>query len=200
MLIGLFLLSTGLMYLSHIKKKEGDTRREKMVSLGLLFAGAIIMIMPFLGVMGGNEDKGPGSRSLLKGPDVYGPGLRKSTKDHAAAVEFYEKAVALYDLNIPGFTSVDSARMYLNKSLENYETAEALTAFGQLKVQIGNMQGAMEDFERAVLLKPDFGNAYFHMAAIHYINKDIPQACENWSKAIENGNQEATGLYSSFCN
>ena len=89
---------------------------------------------------------------------------------------------------------------YLNRSIEIYETAEALTARGQLKVQLAKMNDAMPDFNRAIQLKPEFGNAYFNRAGLYYIMGDTQSACIDWKKAMELDVPNAAEVFASFCN
>jgi protein O-mannosyl-transferase len=67
---------------------------------------------------------------------------------------------------------------------------------GDLYLRRGNYQKAIEEFQRAVELKPDYGDAYHNLANVyHQIQKD-DLALENYQKAIELN----PGLWQSYQN
>jgi len=199
--IGLFLLATGLMYIFHLKKSGKSNKRDVSASIGLSIAGLIIAILPVFSMFSsGDLEETEKRKSVLLGPDAYGPGLPQSTDDFEKAVKFYEKAAKLYDVNFPGFKDPDSAEYYIRKSIENYETAEALTILGQLKVQYGDMDAAVKDFNRAIELKPNFGRAYYMRASVYYIKSQMTEACNDWRKAAEYNVPNAADLLASYCN
>ena len=84
------------------------------------------------------------------------PEIDVNAYDKASAL--YAKGAALWNLRLEGFDSADVAMKYFNKSIEVFETAEAYTARGQLKVQISKMPQGLEDYNRAIEIKPEFSS------------------------------------------
>lgn len=200
--IGLFFLITGLMYVFHLKKKEDAEKREWTVSWVLVGFGVLMMLIPFLYQIEFSSRNGKViNESELLGEDAFeGGSLPKITGSYDEAKAAYEKATSLYNYEKKGFDSAEVVLDYLNKSIELYETSEALTARGQLKVQQAKMQQAMPDYDRAIELNPDFGNAYFNRAGLYYILGDVQSACSDWKAAMELGVPNTEEVYNSFCN
>lgn len=202
LVIGAFLMVTGIMYIIHLGKQDNPGKREKTVSYALVVFGLIIAILPFLSGMSSPEELLPRSKpqeSQLMGEEVFGADMPRSTENYSKATEWYEKAIALWNVEVGSFDSTNKVMEYLNKSIENYETAEALTARGQLKVQIADMMSAMEDYERAVELKDDYPNSFFNRGALYYIFGDREKACADWKRAADLGLEQAMTTYGSMC-
>lgn len=201
LIIGVFTASVGIMYHFHLRSKERADKWEKMLSWSILLLGLLIAVFPFLPVSSyieDSDDKAESTSSLL-GEEAFGGAVPQVTGDYNEARVLYEKAAILWDEAKASFDSTTSAMNYLNRSIEIYETAEALTARGQLKVQLAKMNDAMPDFNRAIQLKSDFGNAYFNRAGLYYILGDTPSACIDWKKAMELNVPNAAEVFASFC-
>jgi len=198
--IGLFLLVTGLMYLSHIKKKDITSKREKSVSYGLFIAGLIIFALPFLSSDTDEENQNrPIKKSVLLGEDAYRQDVQVDSKNYKKASELYAKGAGLWLIEGSLYDSTSRAMTYFDQSIQLYETAEALVGRGQLKVQLSDMQGAMADYERAIEVNPNFGNAFFNRAALYYIFGDKQKACDDWRKAMDLGQPQAAEVLGNIC-
>src|SRR5688572_17450241 len=65
----------------------------------------------------------------------------------------------------------DSAEKHLNQGVINYHT--------------GNLQQAIQDFDRAIELDPNLAVAYGYRGTAYYLLEDLEQAKQNYTKAIE---------------
>jgi len=201
--IGLFLIATGVIYVFHLREKGEKNQRETKVSYSLIVTGLIIFILPFLGMLNRNENEEnkPGMKtSSLLGKEAFQSSVSASDGSHEEASVLYERGVALWRMELNAYDSTSTAMAYFDKSIEAFETAEALTARGQLKVQLSNMEDAMIDYDRAIEITSDFGNAYFNRAALYYIFGDVQKACDDWKKSKEYGVQQADEVLISMCN
>ncbi|MBQ6728766.1 MAG: tetratricopeptide repeat protein [Bacteroidales bacterium] len=64
---------------------------------------------------------------------------------------------------------------------------EAYYYRGCAKVNALNYQGAIEDFLKAVELKPDYADAYFNLGRTYYIIHNEDKACEYYKLADQYG-------------
>lgn len=64
---------------------------------------------------------------------------------------------------------------------------EAYYYRGCAKVNAKKYKEALEDFQKAVDLKPDFADAYFNMGKTYYIMNDADKACEYYKLADQYG-------------
>lgn len=197
--IGIFFAAIGVMYIFHLKQQEVIKRNEKIISYSILLLGVALSISPLFTklILSDHSNR---QKSVLLGEENFGPPPPVVSGNYEEAAAFYEKGVKLWKSELNGYDSSEKAMEYFNQSIKIYETAEALTARGQLKVQISKMKSALPDYNRAIELKADFGNAYFNRAALFYIFNDISAACADWSKAAELGVPGAGDLVMSNCN
>ena len=201
MAIGLFFVITAALYLRQIKMKEEGGRRERTVSVILLLVGLVITAIPITSVLRPEEEDGQDfeRKGSLMGSDVYNNALPSNTQDHDKATALYVKAVGYWNEALSGFDSSEVALDLLNRSIQNYETAEALTARGQLKVQLGKFKSGLEDYFRAVELDPDFGNAYYNRAAVYYVMGQLNYACSDWQTAHDLGVPNTEEVLKMYC-
>ncbi|MEQ8323530.1 MAG: tetratricopeptide repeat protein [Vicingaceae bacterium] len=199
--IGLFLAFSGLTYLLHLRKEKQGGMQEKVVSWSLLAIGLIVTGYPLINFnSASNEKVDPLSRSgSLLGSDVYDQAVPTNTGSYEEATALYVKAVSYFNQALAGYDSVEVALDLLNRSVQAYETAEALTARGQIKVQQGKFSSAFEDYFRAIELKPGFGNAYFNRAAVYYITGQLNYACSDWRRANELGVPNTEEVLKTYC-
>jgi tetratricopeptide (TPR) repeat protein len=199
--IGLFLTVIGLMYVRHLKTKENKSRTEVLASRALMLLGLILCFLPFLkDVVDLFDRSDSGKKSELLGYENFEAVVLDDPANYEKAARVYEKGAALWNFDINAYDSTDKALTYFTESIELFETAEALTARGQLKVQINMMAQAMEDYNRAIELKPELGNAYFNRAALFFIYGDKASACQDWNKAAELNVPGASDVVLSMCN
>ena len=64
---------------------------------------------------------------------------------------------------------------------------EAYYYRGCAKVNALNYQGAIEDFQKAIELKPDYADAYFNLGRTYYLMNDQDKACEYYKLADKYG-------------
>ena len=64
---------------------------------------------------------------------------------------------------------------------------EAYYYRGCAKVNAMKYDEAIEDFEKAVELKPDYADAYFNLGRTYYMKHDEDKACENYKLAEQYG-------------
>jgi tetratricopeptide (TPR) repeat protein len=199
--IGFFLITTGALYLINLKGKKEASRREKVVSIVLMVVGALVVIYPIiLGISFNNASKAKDKPSQLLGADYYQKPIQQDASGYEEASFLYQKAAAMWNVQKTGFDSSEIVMEILNRSIAIYETAEAYTARGQVKAQLSKFQDALKDYDRAVELKPDFGNAYFNRATVHYIMGDNNAACADWKIANDLGVPNTEETLKMLCN
>ena len=134
------------------------------------------------------------------GLDAYDISEPRNSGSHEEASNLYGRAFALWNDQRVGYDSTDVAMSYFDRSIATFETAEAYTARGQLKVQMGLMEKAFFDYNRAIELNDKFGNAYYNRATLSYIMGNTAQACVDWKKANELGVPNTEEVLNSMCN
>lgn len=189
-IIGIFISVTGIMYLWQIRKNSSKTNREKIVSVVLILLGVAVVSYPVLtNSLNGKGDSMDGkdldTGSSLIGSQAYTKKAPPDPANYDAAGKWYEKGVGLWNGGINGYDSTDYAMECFDKSIELYPTAEAYTARGQLKMQLSEMQQALEDYHQAIELKPEYGNAYFNRATVYFIMGNNEMACQDLAKSVE---------------
>ena len=187
--IGLFLVLTGAIYLIHLRGNKEATQREKVVSLVLLVVGILVVVSPFLLVAFNKAELGVNKTrpSYLQGSEFYQNPAQNDLGSHEKASVLYEKAVGNWNAEKSGYDSSEIVMERLDRSIAMFETAHAYTARGQLKVQLSLFKSALKDYNKALEIDPKFGNAYYNRATIHYIMGDNELACADWKSANELG-------------
>ena len=188
--IGLFLVLTGAIYLIHLRGNKEAGQREKVVSLVLLIVGILVAVSPLLrNVFYSTDFDGKKTRSSnLQGLEFYqNPVQNDVVGSHEKASVLYEKAVSKWNAEKSGFDSSEIVMERLDRSIAMFETAHAYTARGQLKVQLSLFKSALKDYNKALEIDPNFGNAYYNRATVHYIMGNNDLACADWKSANELG-------------
>ena len=93
----------------------------------------------------------------------------------------------------------DIARDYFEKSIELKPTAQAyfnraLSLFNTL-----SFDSAIKDLDQAISLDQNYANAYLLKGNIYFKQNKTIEACENWSKSSELGNNQAKALNDKYC-
>lgn len=86
------------------------------------------------------------------------------------------------------YSDFQKAEETLNKAIR-YDKGnfEAYYYRGCAKVNALNYQGAIEDFQKAIELKPDYADAYFNLGRTYYLTNDQDKACEYYKLADKYG-------------
>lgn len=98
-------------------------------------------------------------------------------KDYIEALKDFNKAIELEPRNAVAYDSRQETKYFLN-----------------------DFNGCMEDCNLAISLDPKLANSYMYRGKIYFKNGDKLKACENWSKAGQNGLMEAYELIKQNCN
>lgn len=197
--IGLFVIIAGTMYLVELRKNETVSKLRSFASWVIVALGALLCVWSITEAINSKIDVKETSSDLM-GADAYKMSKPRNSGSHEDASNWYIKGVGLWNDNIVGYDSTDQTMEYLNRSISSFETAEAYTARGQLKVQLGMMQQALEDYNRSIELKDTFGNAYYNRASLYYIMGNVTLACADWKKANELGVPNVESVIQSMCN
>ncbi len=80
---------------------------------------------------------------------------------------------------------VSSAREHFILSAQNERTADALTYWGWMEHQFGNVDRAIELCQEAIALDPDFGNPYNDIGSYLIEKGDLDGAIEWLQKALK---------------
>ncbi len=96
--------------------------------------------------------------------------------------------------------NADEARRQLEKSISYYDSLyQVHYVYGDLLAGMGEKERAIEAFERALELKPDYYNAAARLAALHYEAKDYEATLDNYALMYKL-NPENSKLLASMAN
>lgn len=86
------------------------------------------------------------------------------------------------------YSDYEKAEETLTKAIQyDKNNFEAYYYRGCAKVNALNYQGAIEDFQKAIELKPDYADAYFNLGRTYYLMNDQDKACEYYKLADKYG-------------
>lgn len=86
------------------------------------------------------------------------------------------------------YSKYEEAEETLTKAIKyDKHNYEAYYYRGCARVNAQKYDGAIDDFEKAVELKPDYADAYFNMGRVYYIQNDEDKACECYKLAAKYG-------------
>ena len=86
------------------------------------------------------------------------------------------------------YSDFQKAEETLSKAIRyDKSNFEAYYFRGCAKVNALNYQGAIEDFQKAIELKPDYADAYFNLGRTYYLMNDADKACEYYKLADKYG-------------
>lgn len=86
------------------------------------------------------------------------------------------------------YSDFQKAEETLSKAIRyDKSNFEAYYFRGCAKVNAFNYQGAIEDFQKAIELKPDYADAYFNLGRTYYLMNDVDKACEYYKLADKYG-------------
>jgi len=87
-----------------------------------------------------------------------------------------------------------------NKSMDiNADFAEAYLNRGNIFAMQKKYNLALDDYNMAIKINPENGLAYLNRGSCNYELKDSYSACEDWTKALSYGIQQAEELLTMFC-
>ncbi len=95
--------------------------------------------------------------------------------------DYFDLARASFNEN-----DIDSARLYINKSLERKPTAEDYFLSAMIHEAENKQLRAVADYEAVILSQPDNLEAYFQKGLIYYNSASIDQAIKDFTYVIEN--------------
>ena len=67
----------------------------------------------------------------------------------------------------------------------------ALYNRGISRGQLKDYKGAIEDFNEALKIKPDFADAIYNRGLAYFLNKENDKACKDWKRAQDLGAEQA---------
>ena len=86
------------------------------------------------------------------------------------------------------YSDFQKAEETLSKAIRyDKSNFEAYYFRGCAKVNALNYPGAIEDFQKAIELKPDYADAYFNLGRTYYLMNDVDKACEYYKLADKYG-------------
>ena len=97
--------------------------------------------------------------------------------------ERFEEAVKYFDESI-NEKDPSQALALLTRSIRFYPTPEALYNRGISKYEFDDLQGAIEDFNEAIRLYPDYAKAFSNRGIAKYDHGDLQGAIEDFDEAI----------------
>ena len=106
--------------------------------------------------------------------------LASSAQDHAAAVQHYQRAMALY-----GAHDVQGAITELTRAVElDARYAEAWNDLGVIQRQQGKLKTSIECFHKAIDAKPRFESARYNLALAFEASHDFDAALKQARNVI----------------
>lgn len=75
----------------------------------------------------------------------------------------------------------------------------ALNNRGILKGKLGDFGGAVNDFNDAIRIKPDYAEAYYNRGVALYQTGKPADACEDWSRALKLNFRPAGDAINQYC-
>jgi tetratricopeptide (TPR) repeat protein len=141
----------------------------------------------------------------------YNRGSAKSElNDEYGAISDYTKAIEL----MPDFSMAYNNRGWskfqlkkyqealkdLNKSIEfDSKNGIAFDSRQEIKFFLNDFSGCIEDCNTSLELNPKNSNSYFYRGRAYYRQGNKLRACEDWSKAGENGMSESYEYITKYC-
>lgn len=78
--------------------------------------------------------------------------------------------------------------------------ASFLVERGDKKFNKGDFEGALKEYNKAIDLIPEDGQAYFSRGIVKLLQEKPEDACKDWETAIKYGNIEAKDMFKQHCN
>ncbi len=66
--------------------------------------------------------------------------------------------------------------------------------------QLGNVDEARREYNAAIKMSPNYGQAYYYRGMLNQATENPKQACDDFRKAAENNYEQAQEALSNYCN
>ena len=86
-----------------------------------------------------------------------------------------------------------------NRVLATRQSAEAYYLRAYAKGDLGDKQGAIADYNKAIEIDPQDANTYINRGISREILNDLPGACSDWKKAVDLGDELPTKWVKKQC-
>ena len=103
------------------------------------------------------------------------------------------------DSTVPRLSDYRGWLEELEKDTYVFKTAEEAFRYGRYSWVSGNYTAAIQDYNKAIELNPDYANAYYNRGLAKYKLGDKDGSCLDWSKAGELGLSQAYDAIKEFC-
>lgn len=112
------------------------------------------------------------------------------SSSYSFSQEFYDKARHSFQDN-----EIDSARFYINKSLQKKPLSEEYFLSGMIHEAEGKALRAASDYEAAIQKDPNNIEAYFQKGLIYYNSASLEQAIKDFTYVIDHQGSETKAVY-----
>lgn len=130
--------------------------------------------------------------------------------EHEKAIEDFQQVLKLDQRNESALLSLgqemyrtedyESVIFYSDKVLElRRNNAMAYYLKARAEQKLGNLRNALNNYNTAINLEPDFGEAYLHRGSVNLFFKRQANACKDLAKAKELGVAGAAEAHSKNC-
>ena len=110
--------------------------------------------------------------------------------------EFLRLAACLYSHNKDG----DKAKEIIVRALAlNPSSATVWYDSGVIKREAGDLNGAIDDFEKSYEIDPSFNSAIHNIGSLYFELGKNKKACKYWKIGADQGNQNSQTLLERHC-
>ena len=135
---------------------------------------------------------------------------KTAMKKYHEAMAFYDKGLLIEPENPKLLTSRGTIRLLMgnsdgafrdfNKAIElSEENAIAYYSRGRARYMADDFKGALEDLDKSAALNPLYSNTYIARGNSNFMLGNVEQACINWRKAVELGNDLGKQPIAEYC-
>jgi len=116
-----------------------------------------------------------------------------------SAVSYYQKGVSLYNKS-EYKASIDAFSTAI--TLYEKDTSYLPNCYnyrGYVKYQIDDYKGAIEDYTKAIAIRPNYGNAIWNRGDAYQYNKDYKHSIEDYTTALSLYQNDSASLATLYC-